>query len=182
MKNQDSAEKNTDQTRRRRSFLAVKQSGDTETSVTPFPTATEEEDIPVLTEIVHDPIFGTSTSQVFTPQVAPAPANSVSLNVPTVPPIPAISSMLATPPPQMPELSLEVPITADTAFSADMEAAKTQAEELANQMMQAISKQMAYELPSLIEATLMSVSVELRTGIMATMDAALRDFVASRKK
>ena len=55
-------------------------------------------------------------------------------------------------------------------------------EELAAQMAEAIGRQMAYELPTLIEATLLNASEELRTGITATMEAALRDFNARRKQ
>ena len=55
-------------------------------------------------------------------------------------------------------------------------------EELATQMAEAIGRQMAYELPTLIEATLLNAEEGLRTGITATMDAALRDFIARRKQ
>lgn len=55
-------------------------------------------------------------------------------------------------------------------------------EELAAQMAEAIERQMACELPTLIEATLINASEELRTGITATMEAALRDFSARRKQ
>lgn len=55
-------------------------------------------------------------------------------------------------------------------------------EELATQMAEAIGRQMAYELPTLIEATLLNAEEGLRTGITATMEAALRDFIARRKQ
>ncbi len=55
-------------------------------------------------------------------------------------------------------------------------------EELAAQMAEAIGRQMTSELPTLIEATLLNASEELRTGITATMEAALRDFSARRKQ
>ena len=47
---------------------------------------------------------------------------------------------------------------------------------------EAIGRQMAYELPTLIEATLLNAEEGLRTGITATMEAALRDFIARRKQ
>lgn len=55
-------------------------------------------------------------------------------------------------------------------------------EELATLMADAIGRQMAYELPTLIEATLLNASEDLRSGITATMEAALRDFIARRKQ
>ncbi|MDR3220679.1 MAG: hypothetical protein LBU46_01545 [Candidatus Accumulibacter sp.] len=55
-------------------------------------------------------------------------------------------------------------------------------EELAARMAQAIDQQMAYELPTLIEATLLSISADLRAGIASTMEAALRDFINNYKK
>jgi hypothetical protein len=55
-------------------------------------------------------------------------------------------------------------------------------EELVAQMTQAIEQQMAYELPTLVEATLLSASEDLRSGIASTMEAALRDFLARYKQ
>jgi hypothetical protein len=55
-------------------------------------------------------------------------------------------------------------------------------ETLASEMAHAIAQQMSFELPTLVEATLLSVSEELRTGINSTMEAALRDFIAQRKQ
>ena len=55
-------------------------------------------------------------------------------------------------------------------------------EELAAQMTEAIERQMAYELPTLIEATLLNAEEGLRTGITATMEAALRDFIVRRQQ
>ncbi len=64
-------------------------------------------------------------------------------------------------------------------FSASFDA---RLEELAAQMAEAIGRQMASELPTLIEATLLNASEDLRTGITATMETALRDFSARRKQ
>ena len=55
-------------------------------------------------------------------------------------------------------------------------------EQLAAEMSQAIGKQLAYELPTLIEATLLNASEELRNGITSTMETALREFIARRKQ
>ena len=46
----------------------------------------------------------------------------------------------------------------------------------------AIEQQLAIELPTLIEASLLSVTEELRAGISATMAMALRDFLARRQQ
>ncbi|MDR0577280.1 MAG: hypothetical protein LBI87_07025 [Candidatus Accumulibacter sp.] len=116
---------------RRRSFLANRR--DEIPGAGAFPAETEEDDIPVLTEIVA---------------VGEEPPETPAAGAPEA----------DSPPP--PDASLE---------------------ELAAQMTQAIQEQMAYELPTLIEATLLNISEELRSGITSTMEAALRDFVARRK-
>ena len=138
--------------RRRRSFLASKQSefieADTlSTPPQPLPGAledaskdTDEDDIPVLTEVV--------TGDPATPPQQPHPSQ---------------------PPSEAPKPDLAAGV--DARF-----------EELAAQMAEAIGRQMAYELPTLIEATLLNASEDLRTGITATMEAALRDFNARRKQ
>ncbi|MDR3299288.1 MAG: hypothetical protein LBU43_04630 [Candidatus Accumulibacter sp.] len=54
-------------------------------------------------------------------------------------------------------------------------------EEFAARMSLAIEEQMAYELPTLVEAALFSVSEELRKGIASTMEVALRDFTTHYK-
>lgn len=59
----------------------------------------------------------------------------------------------------------------DTRFSA-----------LAIEIAQAIEQQMAFELPTLIEATLLNASEELRNGITSTIETALRDLMARRKQ
>lgn len=46
----------------------------------------------------------------------------------------------------------------------------------------AIEQQLAIELPTLIEASLLTVKEELRAGISATMEIALRDFLARRQQ
>jgi hypothetical protein len=55
-------------------------------------------------------------------------------------------------------------------------------EDITRQMIKAIEQQLAYELPTLIEATLLSISADLRAGIVSTMQAALREFAARRAK
>ena len=138
--------------RRRRSFLASKQSAFLEADTPPTPPQVQsgalkdaskekdEDDIPVLTEVV--------TGDPATPPPQSHPPH---------------------PPPDTPK--------PDLAASVD-----ARLEELAAQMAEAIGRQMAYELPTLIEATLLNASEDLRTGITATMEAALRDFNARRKQ
>jgi hypothetical protein len=53
---------------------------------------------------------------------------------------------------------------------------------LAEEIAQAIGQQMAFELPTLLEATLLNASEELRNGITSTIEIALRDFMARRKQ
>lgn len=122
--------------RRRRSFLAARRNDSLEADTIPMATEemAEEDDIPVLTEVVT--------------------ADQDKDNAPvTEDPIPDFSP----------------------SFDARLE-------ELATQMAEAIGRQMACELPTLIEATLLNASEELRTGITATMETALRDFSAHRKQ
>jgi len=125
--------------RRRRSFLATKQDDRIEQDT--VPVKSEDEDIPVLTEVVD----------------------------PEEPPSAQLQNEDATHEEDFQELDASLPFD-------------TQLEELAAQMAQAIGRQMAYELPTLVEATLLSASEELRQGITSTMEAALRDFIARRKQ
>ena len=122
--------------RRRRSFLAARRSDNLGTDTISIATEeiAEEDDIPVLTEVV-----------------------------------PADPDETAAPPADEPAPDLSASVDA-------------RLEELAAQMAEAIGRQMAGELPTLIEATLLNASEELRTGITATMEAALRDFSAHRKQ
>ena len=55
-------------------------------------------------------------------------------------------------------------------------------EELVARMVRIIEQQMACELPTLIEATLLDVATDLRAGIASTVKTALRDFVAEQKQ
>lgn len=123
--------------RRRRSFLATKR--DESLEIDTVPNTVDEEDIPVLTEIVPEDI----------------PADTPHEE-----------------PPEVPE-----PLEADS-----IAAVEVRIEELAADMARAIGEQMAYELPTLIEATLINAGTELRNGITATMETALRDFIARRKQ
>ena len=115
--------------RRRRSFLAAKRNDDLEADT--IPVKTEDEDIPLLTEVVPQEVLST--------------------------------------PVEKPEPELTPSIDA-------------RIEELAAQMTRSIGEQMAYELPTLIEATLLNAGEELRAGITATMETALREFIARRKQ
>ncbi|MDR1709575.1 MAG: hypothetical protein LBS70_07645 [Candidatus Accumulibacter sp.] len=83
--------------------------------------------------------------------------------------VPAREEPPEPPPPPPP------PLDTPAAFDARLE-------DLAAQMAQAIEEQMAYELPTLIEATLLNVLEDLRSGINSTMEAALRDFLSRRRQ
>ncbi len=125
--------------RRRRSFLAVKPEAPLDIDTVPAALDLEEDDIPVLTEVVppNTPIEAEATEQV-------EPDEPASVD---------------------PMIAVEARI-----------------EELAADMARAIAEQMAYELPTLIEATLLNAGTELRNGITATMETALREYIAQRKQ
>ena len=59
---------------------------------------------------------------------------------------------------------------------------ETQVAMLASDIAHAIGQQLTYELPTLLEATLLTAGEELRAGITETMETALRDFIARRKQ
>lgn len=59
---------------------------------------------------------------------------------------------------------------------------ETQVSLLASDIAHAIGQQLTYELPTLLEATLLNAGEELRAGITSTMETALRDFIARRKQ
>jgi hypothetical protein len=147
---------------RRRSFVATrreqpdenggrfpdqaKESGE-ESSPEELPVrADDEDDLPVLTEIV----LAEEEEEIAAPVLPDSPA---------------------VPPPEAP-----IP----PAIAGDID--PIDIEELTARMVQAIDHRMAYELPTLIEATLLSVSAELRNGIRSTMDDALREFIARQKE
>ena len=123
-------------TRRRRAFVATPQGGilpahavmpKLEEVVLPAEAPSEDEDLPVLTEIVE--------------------------------PEPAVSE---TPAEEGFDEALVAILVADIAH--------------------AIEQQLAIELPTLIEASLLSVKEELRAGIGATVEVALRDFLTRRQQ
>lgn len=53
---------------------------------------------------------------------------------------------------------------------------------LVSDVAHAIEHQLAIELPTLIEASLLAVQEELRSGICTTVELALRDFLARRQQ
>ena len=59
---------------------------------------------------------------------------------------------------------------------------ETQVSLLASDIAHAIGQQLTSDLPSLLETTLLNAGEELRAGITATMETALRDFIARRKQ
>jgi hypothetical protein len=148
---------------RRRSFLASRQDDIPEAPMPPvrteeenpflnlFPTTKEEEDIPLLTEVI--PV----ENEEFETEGHEAPVfGEAFVEAPPVAPVAPVA-----------------PVVSDGNISI---------EELVTRMTEAIDQQMAYELPTLVEATLLSASEDLRTGITSTMEAALRDFVARYKQ
>lgn len=59
---------------------------------------------------------------------------------------------------------------------------ETQVLILASDIAYAISQQLTEEMPTLLETALLNAGEELRAGISATMETALRDFIARRKQ
>ncbi len=53
---------------------------------------------------------------------------------------------------------------------------------IATDLIHSIENQLAIELPSLIEATLLNAQNELRTGVNSTLEMALHDFITRRKQ
>lgn len=109
--------------RRRRNFIASV-SGKTEQVSAP-PPISEDEDLPVLTEVV--------SAEAAIPETQAEPYDEE-----------ALLSIIAT------------------------------------DLVRTLERQLAIELPSLIEATLLNAQEELRSGINSTLDLALRDFLARR--
>lgn len=58
----------------------------------------------------------------------------------------------------------------------------TQVTLLAAEIAHAFGQQLADNLPALLEAALLNAGEELRAGLTATMESALRDFIARRKQ
>ena len=112
--------------RRRRSFVASV-SGKTEPISAPPPPISDDEDLPVLTEVV--------SAEAIIPETQPEPYD---------------------------EEALLAIVAAD--------------------LVRTLERQLAIELPSLIEATLLNAQEELRSGINSTLDMALRDFLARRRQ
>ena len=101
---------------------------------------------------------------------------------------PEIPRDLPSPPPQaiedddLPVLT-EV-VAADAAGFAERSERfdEPQVSLLASDIAHAIGHQLTCDLPSLLETALLNAGEELRAGITATMESALRDFIARRKQ
>lgn len=101
---------------------------------------------------------------------------------------PEIASAPPNPPPQASEdddlpVLTEV-VAADAAGFAEPSERfdETQVSLLASDIAHAIGQQLTNDLPSLLETALLNAGEELRAGITATMETALRDFIARRKQ
>lgn len=94
----------------------------------------------------------------------------------------------AAPPPttaeddDLPVLTEIVPVEATVSADRAGRLDETQVILLAHEIAQAFGQQLAYELPTLLEAVLLNAGEELRAGITSTMETALRDFIARRKQ
>jgi hypothetical protein len=128
----------------------------------PAPIAGDD-DLPVLTEIVS----AEEEEQEY--EALPVPP---ILETPLFPPVPEMSPVAP-----VPDMPLEAPLEAPPVAAADIDV-----EKLAARMAQAINQQMAYELPTLVEAALLNVVAELRSGIASTIDVALHEFIARHEQ
>lgn len=82
----------------------------------------------------------------------------------------------------LPVLTEVLPAEASVFEGAGERFDETQVSLLASDIAHAIGQQLACDLPSLIETALVNASEELRDGISATLETALRDFIARRKQ
>ena len=82
----------------------------------------------------------------------------------------------------LPVLTEVVSAEEDVGAAPDDPIDETQVSLLAADIAHAIGQQMAFELPSLLEAAFLMAGEELRAGITSAVDAALRDFIARRKQ
>jgi hypothetical protein len=150
---------------RRRSFLASRQDKIPEAPIPPartedldtfpnaFPILEKEEDIPVLTEVIPVENEEFEAEELEAPVFGETPLDS----------------------------PVDSPTISEVIEASGGNGANVNVEEFLARMTKAIHQQMAYELPTLVEATLLSASEDLRTGITSTMEAALRDFIARYK-
>ncbi|GHU04087.1 hypothetical protein FACS1894158_03720 [Betaproteobacteria bacterium] len=81
-----------------------------------------------------------------------------------------------------PDSPVDSPTISEIIEASEVREVSVNVEEFLARMTKAINQQMSYELPTLVEATLLSASEDLRTGITSTMEAALRDFIARYKQ
>ena len=102
---------------------------------------------------------------------------------------PEIPGIVASPPlPVVEDDDLPVlteVVSADAAGFAERSSERfdeTQVSLLASDIAHAIGQQLTGDLPSLLETALLNAGEELRAGITATMETALRDFIARRKQ
>ena len=168
----DNAETPAAPHRRRRSFLAVRRE---ESPGDASPSAVGLEDVAPEDVASEDVASEDVASEVVAPEVV-APEPDILPPAADEDDIPLLTEVVPSDEPEDEEQIADEPEPEPSATFDD------RLEELATQMAEAIGRQMAYELPTLIEATLLNAEEGLRTGITATMDAALRDFIARRKQ
>lgn len=82
----------------------------------------------------------------------------------------------------LPVLTEIVTVESTTATSEPDPIDETLLEIIAADLIHSIENQLAIELPTLIEATLLNAQNELRTGVNSTLEMALRDFLARRQQ
>ena len=101
----------------------------------------------------------------------------------------AAESPATTPPPPAPDEDDDLPVLTEVIAPAAIvpEAPPSRFDEtllsiMASDLVHSIEQQLAIELPTLIEATLLNAQNELRSGIGSTLEMALRDFLTRRQQ
>ena len=100
---------------------------------------------------------------------------------------PEVAGVIDTPPPpseddDLPVLTEVVSVDAAGFEERSERFDETQVSLLASDIAHAIGQQLTSDLPSLLETALLNAGEELRAGITATLESALRDFIARRKQ
>lgn len=115
------------------------------------------------------------------PPPPPAPAGPLDLDLSDLVPegdddIPVLTEVV-----DLASVSADAPDEKDA--GPDLEALReTLADALAAELAHSIEQRLASELPSLVEATLAGLQDDLKAGIIAATEAALKDFIARRQQ
>jgi hypothetical protein len=122
----------------------------------------EDDDLPVLTEVVPAEPLETGAGDS---AVTDGPVEAAE-------PLEALPELFAD--------TVMPPVDPAAAKDADLE--EERIARLAAEIGEAVAQQMRFELPTLIEAALVKAGEELRAGITSTINDAVQEFIAQRKR